>query len=92
MEHTQRARLREHAKREIQGRFFIHRVGRWRLTRLVYTQVGWDRERHAPICKWEATFSNGSFLRHHMSKWLLWALIRGRFNFPRARLREHARR
>jgi hypothetical protein len=57
---------------------FIYRTKPWRLQRVIHTQVGWNRVRHRAVYKWEVTWSNGAFTRHHMSKWLLWALIRSR--------------
>ena len=60
----------------------LFRARRWRLFRLIRTQVSWDQARHRPCFKWEATFNNGAFVRSGMSKWLIVALFRARVASP----------
>jgi hypothetical protein len=68
---------------DVVGRFFIFRTRRWRLQRIMRDQVRWDRAHHSPVYKWCVTFSNGSDVRHGMSKWLWLAVWRARWGLTK---------
>jgi hypothetical protein len=53
------------------------------LQRIMRDQVRWDRAHHSPVYKWCVTFSNGSDVRHGMSKWLWLAVWRARWGLTK---------
>lgn len=58
----------------------IFRTGRWRLQRIIVSQIGWDAKRHKPIYKHEVTISNGAFISYGRSRYVIIAWLRAHLN------------
>ena len=54
---------------------FIFKTGRWKLLRVMRTQVTWNSGQHKPKFKYEVTISNGAFTSYGCSRYLIIAWL-----------------